>query len=90
MAWLAAHPTIPNPIEWPAYSPDVSPIENLWAAMQRDVNVAFPTTLDELKRAIAMSWRKRTGDQAYMKTLMGNGADRVRQLIDRKGCSLDY
>ena len=33
---------------WPAQSPDLSPIENLWEILKINVKKRAPTTLDEL------------------------------------------
>ncbi|GFV05660.1 transposable element Tcb1 transposase [Trichonephila clavipes] len=44
---------------WPAYSPDLNPIENLWDALGRVVSSRFPppATLIELKTALQEEWR---------------------------------
>jgi transposase len=43
---------------WPAYSPDLNPIENVWALMKREVRKSKPSTLDGLRNAIADAWEK--------------------------------
>ena len=35
--------------EWPPYSPDISPIENLWAIMKRVHRFARHTTVDRIR-----------------------------------------
>ena len=50
--FLASHNI--NPLDWPPYSPDLSPIEHLWDEMDRRVRGRrnAPATLDQLKAAL--------------------------------------
>jgi DDE superfamily endonuclease/Transposase len=50
-AWLAANnvTTLPN---WPAFSPDLSPIENIWSILKREVSRRAPFGYDELRRFV--------------------------------------
>ncbi|GBL78932.1 hypothetical protein AVEN_48904-1 [Araneus ventricosus] len=46
-------------MEWPAYSLDLNPIENLWDALGRAVCRRFPppATLRDLETALQEEWR---------------------------------
>ncbi len=90
MAWLAAHPIVPTPIPWPPYSADVSPIENLWALVQADVNKTNPQSLPELEKAISASWKGRTGGRQCMDGLLGGWRERVKELTRNGGATLSY
>ncbi|GFS84467.1 transposable element Tcb2 transposase [Trichonephila clavipes] len=52
---------------WPAYSPDLNPIENLWGALGRAVSSRFPppVTLTELETALQEEWRLLNSAVAY-------------------------
>ncbi len=86
--WFAAHPAIPRPIPWQPYSPDASPIENLWGIMQQDVNASNPHSIPELKGAIRKAWTARTGNVARMEALLGSWGDRVKDLATTGGETL--
>lgn len=52
-------------LNWPANSPDLNPIENLWDIVKRKLRDARPNTLDELKAAIEASWASVTPQQCH-------------------------
>ncbi len=89
MAWMAAN-GLPTPINWPPYSPDVSPIENLWGMLVEDVNATNPGSVTELCTAIRASWRKRVRDAELMESLLGHWRDRLHQVVAAKGGSIPY
>lgn len=41
---------------WPGNSPDLNPIENVWAILKRKVCQKKPTTIQELKEIIEYTW----------------------------------
>ncbi|KAI4895463.1 hypothetical protein NFI96_023966 [Prochilodus magdalenae] len=48
-------------LAWPANSPDLNVIENLWAIVKRKIRDRKPTTLDQLKQNIATAWEAEPG-----------------------------
>ena len=47
-------------LTWPAQSPDISPIENIWDVIQRQIHerTLLPSNLEELKSVILEEWEK--------------------------------
>ena len=43
-------------LDWPSCSPDLSPIENLWAILKKRVQNRVPKTLEELKNYVKIEW----------------------------------
>ena len=45
-------------MDWPACSPDLNQIENLWAWIKMQFNLRSPRTLGELEKTLYEVWEK--------------------------------
>jgi transposase len=54
--WLHNHGV--DCLDFPPYSPDLNPIENLWQHVEKRVEARAPTELDELQNVLAEEWEK--------------------------------
>lgn len=79
-----------NRMMWPAYSPDMNPIENLWADVTRGLNLLQnpPDTIQQLQAAIRNVW-----DNIPVQTLNNlaqSMPQRLRALIRANGGTTKY
>jgi transposase len=70
-------------IDFPPYSPDLNPMENLWATMARAVEKYQCETLELLQDAVAEEWKKL--DPKHMKRLVDSMPQRCQAVIDAQG-----
>ena len=75
-------------ISWPSNSPDLNPIENIWTLLKDKVGQLKPSNLDQLEKNIKTVWSN--FPQKLAETLALSMSDRMKQLIERKGDTIDY
>lgn len=77
---------IPVVEDWPPYSPDLNPIEELWAELNRRVGNLHPTTLEELEEAALKAWA--SIPQSMVDSFVLSFEEKVRQCAANGGkCS---
>ena len=77
--WFDQH-AIPV-LDWPAYSPDLNHIENLWGIISRKVYEAGKhfLTITKLQSAIAREWE--AIPESILKNLVNSMPNRIAQVI---------
>ena len=86
--WFDKHGFILLP--WPAQSPDLNPIENVWDHLARRLakRSIQPATEDELWEALQEEWYQI--DLVYIQKLYQSMPRRVEQVIQRKRWNIPY
>lgn len=75
--------------EFPTYSPDLSPIENLWSTLKHQVACDNPRTEQQMRNSLLRNWEKLTTPDALAPYFEGL-KDRYQECIDKNGAKLDY
>ncbi len=75
-------------LDWPANSPDLNPIENLWGIVNRKMRDTRPNNGDDLKATIKATWASITHEQCHR--LMASIPRRIDAVIHAKGGPTKY
>jgi transposase len=75
---------------WPPYSPDLNPIENLWAIIKGRLNKRSnkPSTIDELAEAVESEWN--CIGEKVLQRLFDSMPTRIRGVIRNQGFPIRY
>jgi hypothetical protein len=89
-AWNAAHPG--NPItlleNWPPNSPDLSPIENVWGIVQREVDAAGCQSFDEFEALVVQ--KLQNFPQEMLQSMYNSMKRRLEQVVKANGDRIKY
>ncbi len=75
-------------LDWPANSPDLNPIENLWGIVKRKMRNKRPKNADELKATIKATWASIPPQQCHK--LITSMPRRIEAVIKAKGAPTKY
>jgi uncharacterized coiled-coil protein SlyX len=75
-------------IDFPPYSPDLNPIEHLWADLARRVEQFQADTMEELQDIVAEEWKKTK--KSLLRKLAQSMPKRCQAVIDVKGNHTKY
>jgi transposase len=74
-------------LDWPANSPDLSPIENVWGWMQREINKEpLSLTVEDFKLQIERVWER--VPKAMLKNLAAGMRKRMEKVIELEGAHI--
>ncbi len=75
-------------LDWPANSPDLNPIENLWGIVKRKMRDTRPNNADELKATVKETWACIPPQQCHK--LITSMPRRIEAVIKAKGAPTKY
>ena len=77
-----------NRLSWSSQSPDLNPMENVWAVLKANVSKYKPASAKELVRVIKKEWKAL--DPTFAKNLVISMQNRISSIISNEGDHLLY
>ena len=77
-----------NMFEWPSQSPDINPIENLFAWIKHNIERKCPRTKTDLKKTIIELWE--SIDPEFLKPFWSSMRRRCDMVIGNHGKKINY
>lgn len=74
----------------PPYSPDLNPIEHVWARIKKMLAGRIMLTTPSLTRAVLEAWREISEDRQFLHSLCASMPRRLTAVIDADGGPTRY
>lgn len=75
-------------LDWPSYSPDLNPIENIWGIMKETVNQKALTKIEDMKREVERYWDTITHET--LTSLIDSMPTRINLCLEANGDLIKY
>ena len=75
-------------LDWHQYSPDLNPIENLWAIMKKKARGRKFVTINNFKNELNQIWSDI--ENSIIETLWGSIFDRIESWLELEGKLTNY
>lgn len=75
-------------LEWPAQSPDINPIEHLWAYMKQELKKCPPKNVNDLKNKLVIIWNQIP--ITFCEKLVKSVPKRIEEVMRAKGGHTSY
>jgi hypothetical protein len=72
-----------NVLQWPAKSPDLNPIENLWALIKSKLDIVIATDVEELQEQVTTAFN--SIEDRMINSLVMSFENRLKILGERNG-----
>ncbi len=79
---------VPEVMDWPSNSPDLNPIENLWAIVKGNVERRMPKNLNDLEQFMVEEWQNIS--ESTIINLIGSIKRRCELIIEKNGERIPY
>ena len=77
-------------IDWPAFSPDMNPIENVWGRMAKTLEPEKIADSEELFQKLFEIWDRLMSDEEYRLALTRSMPNRAETLLKLRGGNTNY
>ena len=75
-------------LEFPPYSPDLNPIENLWSDLNRRIERRNPKTVEQLEEYVREEWANTS--LQMLATLSHSMVERCKAVVEQQGYMTKY